>query len=580
MKSLGYLNKYFYKYRYRLLLGVVFILISNVLLISQGVVIKNATNCFTEKTTAQNLAAKNDYMIYALQLLGLTIFSGLFMFLKRQTVIVVSRLIEYDLKNEIYAHYQLLDLNFYKRNSTGDLMNRISEDVGRVRMYVGPALMYIVDTIVTITTVVIFMWHESPQLTLMVLAPLPILSVMIFYVSTAIGKRSTKVQEALSNITSIAQETFSGIRVVKAYNKVNHFYDTFFNKAEEYKQKNLSLAKTEAAFQPFLAFMVGLSMLSIIFFGGRMYAAGEISSVGNFPQFVFYVTKLTFPFAMLGWVLSLVQRAAASQKRINEFLQTKPEIVNPTEAAFKMPSKIEFKNVTYTYPDTGITALNNVSFTIEHGKTLGIIGKSGSGKTTIGQLLMRFMDINSGGILIDNNELKNINLKGLREHTGYVQQDVFLFSDTINNNIAFAGDYKPEAIALAAKEAAVYDNIESFPEKFETIVGERGITLSGGQKQRISIARAIIKNPSLFIFDDCLSAVDSDTEQQILASIKKVTKEKTGIIISHRISSIQNADEIIVLTKGEVVERGTHAQLIALHGEYYNLYQKQKLAEN
>jgi len=570
---------------------VVFILISNVLLISQGVVIKNATNCFV----SPEAAGKNDYIIYALQLLGLTVFSGLFMFLKRQSVIVVSRLIEYDLKNEIYAHYQLLDLNFYKRNSTGDLMNRISEDVGRVRMYVGPALMYIVDTIVTITTVVIFMWHESPQLTLLVLAPLPFLSVMIFYVSNAIGKRSTKVQEALSNITSIAQETFSGIRVVKAYNKVNHFYDSLFTKADEYKQKNLALARTEAAFQPFLAFMVGLSMLCIIFFGGRMYAAGEITSVGNFPQFVFYVTKLTFPFAMLGWVLSLVQRAAASQKRINEFLQTKPEIEAPLNTpeggklAHKTPPlwggweglfKIEFKNVTYTYPDTGITALNNVSFTIEHGKTLGIIGKSGSGKTTIGQLLMRFMDINSGSILIDNKELKNINLKGLREHTGYVQQDVFLFSDTISNNIAFAGDYKPEAIAEAAKEAAVYDNIESFPEKFETIVGERGITLSGGQKQRISIARAIIKNPSLFIFDDCLSAVDSDTEQQILSSIKKVTKEKTGIIISHRVSSIQNADEIIVLTKGEIIERGTHTQLLAHKGEYYNLYQKQKLAEN
>ncbi|MHB8260679.1 MAG: ABC transporter ATP-binding protein [Bacteroidia bacterium] len=576
MKSLRYLNKYFYKYRYRLLLGVVFILISNVLLVSQGVVIKNATDCFA----APQSAGTYTYIIFALQLLGLTLFSGLFMFLKRQTIIVVSRLIEYDLKNEVYAHYQQLDLNFYKRNSTGDLMNRISEDVGRVRMYVGPAVMYIIDTIVTITTVVIFMWHESVQLTLIVLAPLPVLSVMIFYVSNSIGRRSTKVQEALSNITSFAQETFSGIRVVKAYNRISHFQDTFFTKAEEYRQKNLSLAKTEASFQPFLAFMVGLSLLSIIFFGGRMFAAGEITSVGNFPQFVFYVTKLTWPFASLGWVLSLVQRAAASQKRINEFLQTKPEIINPTKAAFKTPSKIEFKNVTYKYTDTGITALNNISFTIEHGKTLGIIGKSGSGKTTIAQLLLRFMDINSGSILVDGNELRSINLKGFREQTGYVQQDVFLFSDTIKNNIAFAGNYTEGAIVTAAKEAAVYENIESFPDTFETIVGERGVTLSGGQKQRISIARAIIKNPSLFIFDDCLSAVDSETEQQILSSIKKVTQEKTGIIISHRVSSIQSADEIIVLTKGEVIERGTHASLIALRGEYYSLYQKQKLAEN
>ena len=580
MKSLRYLNKYFYKYRYRLLLGVLFILISNVLLVSQGVVIKNATNSFTEKTLSQNAADKTTYLVYALELLGLTLFSGFFMFLKRQTIIVVSRLIEYDLKNEIYQHYQQLDINFYKRNSTGDLMNRISEDVGRIRMYVGPAVMYIVDTIVTITTVVIFMWHESPRLTLVVLAPLPILSIIIFNVSNAIGKRSTKVQEALSNITSIAQETFSGIRVIKAYNRVNHFYDTFFKKADEYKTKNLSLAKTEAAFQPFLAFMVGLSMLSIIFFGGRMYAAGQITSVGNFPQFVFYVSKLTWPFASLGWVLSLVQRAAASQKRINEFLQTKPEISNPTEKECSLEEKIEFKNVSYTYADTGIQSLKNVSFTIAHGKTLGIIGKSGSGKTTIAQLLMRFMDIDAGSILINNQDIRTINLNQLREQTGYVQQDVFLFSDTIKNNISFSGSYSDEAIYTAATQASVYDNIASFPDKFETIVGERGITLSGGQKQRISIARAIIKKPAIFIFDDCLSAVDSDTEQQILSSIKKVTEKKTGIIISHRVSSIQNADEIIVLNKGEIMERGTHHQLIAQKGEYFNLYQKQKLSEN
>ena len=580
MKSLRYLNKYFYKYRYRLLLGVLFIIISNVLLVSQGVVIKNATNSFAEKSLAQNVADKNTYIVYALELLGLTLFSGFFMFLKRQTIIVVSRLIEYDLKNEIYMHYQQLDINFYKRNSTGDLMNRISEDVGRVRMYVGPAVMYIVDTIVTITTVVIFMWHESTQLTLLVLAPLPVLSIIIFNVSNAIGKRSTKVQEALSNITNIAQETFSGIRVVKAYNRVNHFYETFFQKADEYKVKNLSLAKTEGAFQPFLGFMVGLSMLSIIFFGGRMYAAGQITSVGNFPQFVFYVSKLTWPFASLGWVLSLVQRAAASQKRINEFLQTKPEITNPSEKEFNLQEKIEFKNVSYTYTDTGITSLKNVSFTIEHGKTLGIIGKSGSGKTTIAQLLVRFMDIDAGNILINGTDIKHMNLKQLREQTGYVQQDVFLFSDTIKNNISFSGSYSDEAIHAAARQAAVYNNIESFPDKFETIVGERGITLSGGQKQRISIARAIIKNPAIFIFDDCLSAVDSDTEQQILSSIKKVTEKKTGIIISHRVSSIQNADEIIVLSKGEIIERGTHAGLIGQKGAYFDLYQKQKLTEN
>ena len=550
------------------------------LLVSQGIIIKNATDAFAAKTLTQNAEAKNTYIVYALQLLGLTVFSGLFMFLKRQIIIVVSRLIEFDLKNEIYNHYQQLDHNFYKRNSTGDLMNRISEDVGRVRMYVGPAVMYIIDTIVTITTVVIFMWHESPQLTLIVLAPLPILSIMIFKVSDAIGKRSVKAQEALSNITSVAQETFSGIRVVKAYNRLNHFYDSFSTKADEYKQKNLALAKTEAAFQPFIAFMVGLSMLSIIYFGGKMYAAGQITSVGNFPQFVFYVSKLTWPFAMLGWVLSLVQRAAASQKRINEFLKTKPEISNPTEKEFELHDKIEFKNVSYTYPDTGINALKNVSFIINKGKTIGIIGKSGSGKSTIAQLLMRFMDVNSGSILVNENDIKAINLQQLRTKTGYVQQDVFLFSDTIKNNISFSGVYSDDAVKQAAKQAVVYDNIEGFSEKFETVVGERGITLSGGQKQRISIARAIIKNPSIFIFDDCLSAVDSDTEQQILGNFKKVTQQKTGIIISHRVSSIQNADEIIVLGGGAIIERGTHAELLLLKGEYFNLYQKQKLAEN
>lgn len=580
MRSLFYLNKYFYKYRYRLLLGTVFILLSNVLLVSQGVVIKNATDAFSEKSLAENMNNKQIYIVYALELLGLTVFSGFFMFLKRQFIIVVSRLIEYDLKNEIYAHYQQLDLNFYKRNSTGDLMNRISEDVGRVRMYVGPAVMYVIDTIVTITTVVAFMWHESPQLTLLVVAPLPVLSFIIFKVSNAIGKRSTKVQEALSKITAVAQETFSGIRVVKAYNKAAYFFSSFSARADEYKQKNLSLARIEGTFAPFLSLMVGTSLLSIIYFGGKMYAHGEITSVGNFPQFVFYVTKLTWPFASLGWVLSLIQRAAASQTRINQFLQSKPEISNPTDKAFDLDDRIEFKNVSYTYPDTGITALKNISFTIEKGKTLGIIGKSGSGKSTIAQLSMRFMDVSSGSILINKNDIKELNLKQLREQSGYVQQDVFLFSDTVKNNIAFSGSHNEEAVREAARQSAVYDNIEGFPDKFETVVGERGITLSGGQKQRISIARAIIKDPAFFIFDDCLSAVDSDTEQQILANLKKVTRQKTGMIISHRVSSIQSTDEIIVLSHGEIIERGTHAALLSAKGEYYHLYQKQKLQEN
>ena len=573
MRSLRYLNKFFFKYKWRLLLGFVFVTVSNILLVSQGLVIRNATDEFA----ANNFANKQVFVLYAIELLALTLLSGFFMFLKRQFIIVVSRYIEFDLKNEIYRHYQQLDLNFYKRNRTGDLMNRISEDVSRVRMYVGPAIMYIVDTVVTITTVVSFMWVESPRLTLLVLAPLPVLSIIVFKVSSTIGKRSGKVQEALSGITSVAQETFAGIRVAKAYNKEEHFINTFIGQAESYKQKTLALARVDGSFQPFIVFMVGLSLLAIVFFGGRMYASGEITSVGNFPQFVFYVFKLTWPFASFGWVLSLMQRAAASQERINQFLQTKPEIVPASSASFDLNGEIRFNEVCYTYPDTGITALKNVSFTVRPGQTLGIVGRSGSGKTTVAQMLMRFMDAQSGEILVNGHDLRDINLRELRGQTGYVQQDVFLFSDTVRSNIAFAGEFTQAEVNEAAKRAVVYDNIMGLSEKFETVVGERGVTLSGGQKQRIGIARAIIKKPRFFIFDDCLSAVDADTEHQILNNLREITSERTGIIISHRVSSLQHADEIIVLDHGQVTERGTHAQLLAKKGDYYTLYQKQNL---
>jgi len=572
MKSLKYLNKFFLKYKWRLLLGFVFVAVSNVLLVSQGIVIRNATDEFA----TNQFTDKKVFLIFAAQLLALTLLSGFFMFLKRQFIIVISRLIEFDLKNEIYRHYQVLDLNFYKRNRTGDLMNRVSEDVGRVRMYVGPAIMYIVDTVVTITTVVAFMWHESVELTLLVLAPLPVLSIIVFKVSTTINRRSGQVQEALSGITSVAQETFAGIRVAKAYNKEDYFIQSFINQADAYKKKNLSLARIDGSFQPFLVFMVGLSLLAIVFFGGKMYAAGDINSVGNFPQFVFYVFKLTWPFASFGWVLSLTQRAAASQERINQFLETKPE-VRSTDKKVDLDGKIEFRDVTYTYPDTGITALKNVSFTVDPGKTLGIIGKSGSGKTTLAQMLMRFMDAQGGAISINGNDIKDIDLKQFRDKTGYVQQDVFLFSDTVRNNISFSGDFPESSVEEAAKNAVVYDNIMHLPEKFETVVGERGVTLSGGQKQRIAIARAIIKKPSFFIFDDCLSAVDADTEHQILNNLKDITSHKTGIIISHRVSSLQHADEILVLEHGQIKERGTHLDLLSRKGDYYNLYQKQNL---
>ncbi len=519
----------------------------------------------------------NQGIRFALELIGLTIFSGVFMFLKRQCIIVMSRWVEYDLKNEIYQHYQRLDTGFYKRNRTGDLMNRISEDVGRVRMYIGPAIMYIVDTAVTITTVVTYMWHESVPLTLLVLVPLPILSVMVFRISNAISRRSARVQEALSGITTHAQETFSGIRVVKAYHKENIFNRSFSKMAASYREKVIALAKVEGAFQPFLVFMVGLSLLSIIFFGGRMYANGEIESVGNFPEFIFWVFKLTWPFTSLGWILSLVQRAAASQERINVFLKTQPDIINPSQQHFDLAGPIEFKNVTYTYPDSGITALKNISFTLPQGKTLGIIGKSGSGKSTLAQILVRFMDVQQGTILINHNPIKEINLRQFRSQTAYIQQDVFLFSDTIKNNISLSGDYSQSQIETASYQAAILESIKEMPNGFETLIGERGVTLSGGQKQRVAIARAILSPSHFFVIDDCLSAVDAETENKIITNIKSLMMDKSGIIISHRIAGIRHADEIIVLDQGSIVERGSHEQLLASKGYYYEIFKLQQI---
>lgn len=570
----------------RLLLGVVFIALSNILSIYPFVLVRKATD-FALNAYNKHMpydAVGGQLLKYGLMIIGLALSGGFFMFLMRQTIIVMSRYIEYDLKNDIYAHYQKLDLAFYKRHNTGDLMNRISEDVSRVRMYIGPAIMYLVNTVVTVTTVFLFMTNVDWKLTLYVLAPLPFLSFAIYKVSDLINRRSNAVQAQLSRLSTAAQETFSGIRVLKAFSREKVTTEDFTNESNIYKEKNLDLVKVEALFQPFIIGMVGLSIILTIYIGGLEVIAGRIST-GVIPEFVLYVTKLTWPFASLGWVTSLVQRAAASQARINEFLNTEPSIQSSTNEETHIKGTIEFDHVSFTYPDSGIRALDNVSFKIEPGQSLAIIGRTGSGKSTIANLISRLYDTTGGRVLIDGKNIKDVNLFALRAQVGYVPQEVFLFSETIYNNIAFSVsdikklDASRSLVEQAAKDAAIYSNITEFPEKFETVVGERGITLSGGQKQRISIARAIIKSPRILIFDDCLSAVDTETEEEILGNLKRIMKGKTSVIISHRVSSVKSADHIIVLDHGRIIEQGTHNELLEKRGNYYELYQMQLLEE-
>ena len=499
------------------------------------------------------------------------------MFLMRQTIIVMSRHIEYDQKNQIYSHYQSLDANFYKQQTTGDLMNRISEDVSKVRMYTGPAIMYIANTIVTSITILIFMLQVNYTLTLLVFFPLPILSFLIYKVSDLINKQSTAVQQELSKLTSQAQETFAAIRVIKAYNRESFFSVQMQQKNESYKKISLKLTAIESLFAPVMALMIGLSVLMTIWYGGKLVIANKIEP-GNITEFILYVFRLTWPFASLGWITSLVQRAKASQKRINEFLDTKPIVTNSNFSIYPIIGDITFKNVSFVYPENQIKALENISFQLKSGQTLGITGLVGSGKSSILNLLTRQYDASEGEILIDNKNIKYHNLQLLRKNCGIVPQEVFLFSDTIYNNIAFGGQEKlvtQSEVELAAKQAGVYDNIVSFPEQFETIVGERGVTLSGGQKQRISIARAIINKPKLLIFDDCLSAVDSETETLILSNLKNEMKDKSSIIVSHRISSLKHADVIIYMNGGRIIETGTHDQLMALKKNYFQLNQLQ-----
>jgi len=583
MKSLLSLNPYFYRYRWRLLLGVVFIAVSNFFAVQSVTYIRKGIDFVKELNPGGGAAEINSKLIYfASMTLALALLQGFFMFLMRQTIIVMSRLIEYDQKNDVFAHYQKLDAGFYKRNSTGDLMNRISEDVSRVRMYIGPSVMYVVNTLMTFGFTIGIMLKVDEKLTLLTLLPLPVLAISIYFVSSSLNRKSNRVQEELSNLSTLAQETFSGIRVIKSFGKESTWSGEFKEASEKYKKKSLDLILTDSLFQPCMLLLIGLSTIITIYVGSREAIDGKIS-IGNIAEFIIYVSRLTWPVASLGWVTSLIQRAAASQKRIDQFLLATPEIQSGTAPKSVLRGDLEFLNVSFSYPDSGITALKDVSFKLEAGKSLAILGHTGSGKSTVANLICRLYDPTSGEIRIDGKNIRTMNLSDLRNQIGYVPQEVFLFSDSISNNIAFSSGDHPgfqisnELIEQAARDAAVYANISEFPDNFRTVVGERGITLSGGQKQRISIARAIIKEPRILLFDDCLSAVDTQTEEEILNNLNRIMKGKTTLIFSHRVSSVKNSEQIIVLDQGKIIEQGTHAQLLDKKGNYFDLYQKQLL---
>lgn len=591
MKHLKRLNKYFLKYKWWIIPGSIFVVISNIFGVVPAQVIGYAVDLITENVQIYNLFDGFDrqeiiYSIFSSNLLyfgflvvALYILRGLFLFFMRQTIILMSRHIEFDMKNDIYQHYQKLSLGFYRRNNTGDLMNRATEDVNRVRMYVGPAIMYTINTFVLSVLIIWSMFDVNSKLAVYCLLPLPFLVVIIYYVNTLIFKKSGKIQERLSELSSFVQERFSGIRIIKSYVREDYTRNTFEIQSNDYKRDSMSLVKVSALFYPTMLLLIGLSTILTIYVGGVQVINGSITA-GNIAEFIIYINQLTFPVTMLGWVTSLIQRAAASQKRINEFLDIPSDIQSNNLTEKEISGDIKFDNVSFTYPDTGIEALKNVSFEIKSGEFVAIIGKTGSGKSTLANLLMRMYDVETGAINIDGENLKLLNLKDYRNQIGFVPQEVFLFSDTIKNNIAFGLDqFNDEQIYEAAKNASVYHNIIDFEEKFETMLGERGITLSGGQKQRVSIARALIKSPQILIFDDCLSAVDTKTEEEILQNLGKIMKNRTSILIAHRISTIKNADKILVLDNGKIIEQGTHTELLSLNGSYTELYNNQLLEE-
>ncbi len=518
-------------------------------------------------------------LLFGILVLILSLLRGLFLFFMRQTIILMSRHIEYDLKNEIYNHYQALSLAFYRRNNTGDLMNRVTEDVSRVRMYLGPGIMYTLNTIALFIIVIYLMLTVNIRLAVFSILPLPILVVIVFYVNNAINSRSEKIQQRLSILSSFVQENFSGIRVIKSYVRENFVRKNFAAESEQYKHHSMELVQVQALFYPLMLLLVGISNVIIMYVGGVEVMKGNITS-GNVAEFIVYLNQLTFPVIALGWVTSLIQRAAASQKRINEFLHEQPEIISPDTPKITIDGQITFNDVSFRYPDTGIQALSSVSFTINPGEMVAIIGRTGSGKSTIANLLMRMYDCTGGEILIDQHPIKQLNLEGYRSQVGFVPQEVFLFSDTIANNIDFSADVLDmPRVEQAAKDAAVYNNIIELEKGFQTLIGERGITLSGGQKQRVSIARAIVKQPQIIVFDDCLSAVDTRTEEEILNNLGSVMQGKTSIIIAHRISTIKSADKILVMDKGRIIEQGNHDYLMKQKGTYFELYEKQLLEE-
>lgn len=587
MKELKYLNKYLLKYKWHLILGLVFVIISNVFQIIPAQMVRHSIDLVVDNIRVyrsfNNSSAQESFfdifargiLLYAILILVMALLRGVFLYFVRQTLIVMSRLVEYDLKNEIFEHYQTLPLSFYRRNNTGDLMNRISEDVGRVRMYLGPSIMYGMQLITLFFMLIPVMFAISAKLTWYALIPLPLLSISIYYVNNIIEYRSEQIQKSQSRLSTFVQEAFSGIRVLKSFTRENESVQNFTHESDEYKHQSLKLTRVQSLFFPLIMGLIGLSTILTVYAGSVEVINGSLT-FGNIAEFIIYVNLLTWPVTSLGWTSSLVKRAEASQKRINEFLKSKTDIISEKNLIQELQGKVEFDNVSFTYPDTGIQALKNVSFAIQPGESLAIIGTTGSGKSTVSSLISRLYDATTGEVRIDNIPIKHYDLLSLRSQTGVVPQDVFLFSDTIFNNIAFGLKNLDEAkVFQAAKDADVYTNITSFPQGFNTRVGERGITLSGGQKQRVSIARAVVREPKILILDDALSAVDTKTENTILNSMKKIMQGRTSIIISHRVSSAKLANKIIVLHDGMIIEEGTHESLLALSGTYRELYDKQ-----
>ncbi len=579
MKELKYLNKYLLKYKTNLLLGFFIIIIARILLLFTPGLIRNSVNVIDEfrKGNVTDIEIVQTELIENIFLILLAAISaGIFTFLTRQTIINVSRYVEFDLKNEIYNQYQKLSLSFYKKNKTGDLMNRISEDVSRVRMYVGPAIMYSTNTITLLVITFFYMYKQSPELTLYTVSPLPILSFTIYKLSRKINIKSKIVQESLSNLSSFSQEIFTGIKIVKSYSMQASNTDKFEEISQVNKENQVSLVKMQALFFPLMILLIGVSNIFVIYIGGKQYLDGSIESIGIIAEFIIYVNMLTWPVASLGWISSIVQQAEASQKRINEFLIEKSEIKNVENGIKKVKGKIEFKNIFFKYTDSNIQALNGISFLIKPKSSLGIIGVTGSGKTTALKLITRSYNISSGEILLDDHSLNKIDLIHLRENIGVVPQDSFLFSDTILNNIRFGNEKaSKKEIQKVCEIAGIHKEILKFKDQYNTMLGERGVNLSGGQKQRVCIARALVKKPKILILDDCLSALDTETEEKIIKSLNEYIKDTTTIISSHRISSIQNLDKIIVLNDGKIIQKGSHKELINENGYYKQLYFKQ-----